>query len=223
MDCSACVANITQYAKESQDVKFRPMSRKFMEALDKTSYLVLEKNDEVLHNDANLFTHEMESKVLEWQEMFFAGPVLAYNKKAALSYAAAYCNSTCTCGKIYPSDCTHFMSHCLLYGGVRASPQNRNVPTDYYCKDRVEVQAPGLKQLFERSSQKFSNVTSFWASSSSQRGDFGFFYTYRPSHVFMLAGQAQSTVAPIYAHTTNHCGENVETARLLIAPFYRIE
>jgi hypothetical protein len=152
---------------------------------------------------------------------FEALPTLRYNSAAAFAYAATYCGrNSNSCGKFYDSDCAHFMSHCLAAGGVGVTGGDSAAR----CPAGLCIRAEELAAAFYNSTKKFSNVTQLNSYDQGRRGDYGFLKNFHPykSHAFLLAGTPSATSGPVYAHTTNHCGDAMDTIRIYFGAYYRI-
>lgn len=167
-------------------------------------------------------TFQVESKEFKLAAL----PTLPYNAAAAFSYATTYCGqNNNSCGKFYDSpgwsDCAHFMSHCLAAGGIGVTggdPAAR-------CPAGLCIRAQQLAAAFYNATKKFSNVKQLNSYDQGRRGDYGFLKNFHPykSHAFLLAGTPSATSGPVYAHTTNHCGDAMDTIRIYFGAFYRIE
>ena len=146
-------------------------------------------------------------------------PILPYNAQAAMNYASEYCNkNTNLCCQFYSSDCAHFMAHCLAAGGVTMKGSSGAT-----CPQGLCIRAAELAAAFENASQVYKNVNRIDSYSDGQKGDYGFLNNFvRDSHAFMLNGMPTFNSGPVYAHTTNHCGDEMDTIRIFFGKYFRI-
>jgi Putative amidase domain len=146
---------------------------------------------------------------------------LPYDASAALAYATTYCGqNNNNCGKFYDSDCAHFMSHCLAAGGIGVT----GLDPAASCPAGLCIRAEELAAAFYNASSQFSNIKQLNGYEDGRRGDYGFLRKLiEKSHAFLLAGTPSADSGLVYAHTTNHCGDNMDTLRIYFGAYYRIE
>jgi hypothetical protein len=128
---------------------------------------------------------------------------LPFDMRAALKVACDHCSSDCPCGQRFESDCTHFLSHYLYGGGIKAAGGWNSS-----CDWGLQTWAPHLAAFMEELSNQYSNIQRH-GYQNLDCGDIGFMlntggYVF---HALILAGPAQYNGAPIYGHTHDRCGE----------------
>lgn len=146
---------------------------------------------------------------------------LPYDVSAAFAYAKKYCGQkTNSCGKFYEADCAHFMSHCLAAGGVTVKGSSPGAS----CPHGLCIRAEELAAAFYNATKQYDNVKQLNSFSDGQKGDYGFLRRFiEKSHAFLLDGRPSADTAPAYAHTSPHCGDNMESFRILFGAYYRIQ
>ncbi len=145
---------------------------------------------------------------------------LPYDAKAAFAYAQTYCSKeNNTCGKFYSADCAHFMSHCLAAGGVMVKGSS----PDASCPKGLCIRAEELAAAFYNSTKVYDNVKQLDTYSDGAKGDYGFLKRFiEKTHAFLLDGKPGADSGPVYAHTSQHCGDNMDTIRIYFGAYYRI-
>lgn len=128
---------------------------------------------------------------------------LPFDMRAALQVAREHCSSDCPCGQRFESDCTHFLSHYLHGGGIKAGGGWNSS-----CNWGLQTWAPHLAAFMEELSNQYSNIQRH-GYQNLDGGDIGFMlntggYIF---HALILAGPAQYNGANIYGHTNDRCGE----------------
>ncbi len=148
--------------------------------------------------------------------------VLPYDSAKSLAYLKKWCKdgNDCPDGQFKEpngTDCTHFIAHALLAGGVKVANLG---PT---CKSGCCIRVKQLAPAFSNAADRFSNVSAVELK-DTRAGDFVFQVSLfgSKSHVMVLADKPDDKGAKIYGHETNRCGEYVEFD-LSDCKFYRIE
>lgn len=154
-------------------------------------------------------------------------PRLTYDPAKALEYAKKYCDAgtnDCT-SKQYDRDgnydCTHFMTHALLAGGVEV--KGREAACDKKLMIRVKEFKPRLDRLVEL----YSNVTIVDNYKMTREGDFVILHKddarLEPFHAMLLAETCKGSGARVYAHSNDVCGDDFREFLPQRCTFYRIE
>jgi GH24 family phage-related lysozyme (muramidase) len=148
--------------------------------------------------------------------------LLPYDSAKSLTYLKKWCKdgNDCPDGQFREpngTDCTHFIAHALLAGGVNVANLE---PT---CKSGCCIRVKQLAPAFANAAARFSNVSKV-EQKDAKAGDFVFQVSLfgSKSHVMVLADKPDDKGAKIYGHETNRCGEYVEFD-LSDCKFYRIE
>ncbi len=160
--------------------------------------------------------------------------ILIHDRKATKAYAETWCRAGNDCpdgqfsgieGGIINTDCTHFISHALLAGGVR-------VPGDgiAQCKSGLSYRVKELEAWFAAGVAKYANVKRIdWVQAGAD--DFVFLEGFRwrdlefsVTHVMLVGGPVDSQGSVVFGHSNERCGkEHIDYDAASKARFYRIE
>lgn len=147
---------------------------------------------------------------------------IAYDPSKAFSYASEWCHGGNSCGEEYDLDCTHFMCHCLAFGGIAISNPDAGANCPAGLNVRVEYLAAAFAQLVAQ----YDNVRGITFDDLTQRGDYGLMKNWvgTPTHAFLLNDRVDNSgkLAKIYGHSNNRCGEQAPGS-FIDAQYYRIE
>jgi hypothetical protein len=149
-----------------------------------------------------------------------AAKILPYDSTKVIAYAQRYCSGGNDCPDAqFPLDCTHFMCHCLAATDVAVTNPSAS------CQKGLCIRVNDLAAAFDNATSHFGNVKRISSHAETRRGDFCFIPTWfglSKEHVMLLASTANSSGAPVYAHTNNRCGTTVPFEGAGCA-YYRIE